>query len=149
MPALIAIMAIFFNLINGSINGYWLGTLSPAYPSEWLTSPIFIIGAIVFVVGFIINQDSDRRLLKLRSENNTGYSIPHGGLFKYVSCPNFFGEIVEWSGFAIMAWNLPALAFAVWTASNLIPRALAHHKWYRQHFEDYPKKRKALIPFII
>jgi len=149
MPALIAIMAIFFNLINGSINGYWLGTLSPAYPAGWLTSPIFIIGAIVFVVGFLINQDSDKRLLKLRSAKITGYSIPRGGLFKYISCPNFFGEIVEWTGFALMAWNLPALAFAVWTASNLIPRALAHHKWYRQHFEDYPKNRKALFPFIL
>lgn len=37
----------------------------------------------------------------------------------------------------------------VWTAVNLVPRALAHHRWYREHFEDYPRQRKALIPFVL
>jgi len=66
-----------------------------------------------------------------------------------VSCPNLFGEIVEWSGFAMMCWNLPALSFAIWTAANLIPRAISHHRWYRQRFADYPAARKAVIPFIL
>jgi 3-oxo-5-alpha-steroid 4-dehydrogenase 1 len=49
-----------------------------------------------------------------------------------------------------MAWNLPALSFAVWTAVNLIPRALDHHKWYKSYFkEEYPKQRKAVIPFLL
>ena len=56
------------------------------------------------------------------------------------------GEIIEWSGFALMCWNLPALSFAVWTAANLIPRALSHHAWYRRTFPDYPPGRKAVIP---
>ena len=75
--------------------------------------------------------------------------MPKGGLFRYVSCPNHFGEIVEWAGFAVMCWNLPALSFAVWTAGNLIPRSLSHHRWYREHFPDYPAERKAVIPFVL
>jgi hypothetical protein len=48
-----------------------------------------------------------------------------------------------------MAWNLPAFSFALWTAVNLIPRALDHHRWYLKTFPDYPKERKAVIPFLV
>jgi len=67
-----------------------------------------------------------------------------------VSGANFFGEIVEWLGFAIaMGLALPGVTFAFCTACNIGPRAVAHHKWYLEKFNDeYPKTRKALIPFI-
>jgi len=150
MPVIIMFSAIFFNLVNAGLNGYWLGFVTPPYPENWLTDPRFIAGAMVFITGFIINQYADKKLIGLRRGGKSGYFIPRGGLFNYISCPNFFGEIVEWTGFAIMAWNLPALSFAVWTAANLIPRALDHHKWYKGYFkEEYPKKRKALIPFVV
>jgi 3-oxo-5-alpha-steroid 4-dehydrogenase 1 len=150
MPVLIVLSAIFFNLINASINGYWLGFVAPPYPDNWLTDPRFIIGGIIFLTGFIINQATDKKLIGLRKGGLKGYFIPRGGLFNYISCPNFFGEIIEWAGFALMAWNLPALSFAVWTAANLIPRALDHHKWYKSYFkQEYPAKRKAVIPFVV
>jgi len=150
MPVIIMFSAIFFNLINASLNGYWFGFVAPSYPENWITDPRFIIGGLVFLTGFIINQAADKKLISLRKGGQKGYFIPRGGLFNYISCPNFFGEIVEWTGFAIMAWNLPALSFAVWTAANLIPRALDHHKWYKGYFkEEYPKSRKAVIPFVV
>ena len=37
---------------------------------------------------------------------------------------------------------------AVFTFANLAPRAWSHHKWYRKKFPDYPKQRRAVIPFI-
>ena len=95
-----------------------------------------------------INRSSDNKLISLRKEN-TEYQIPHGGMFKYISCPNHFGEIVEWIGFAVIVFNLGTLSFALWTAFNLIPRALNHHTWYINSFEEYPNKRKAVIPFIL
>ncbi len=148
-PFLIIAFGIFFNLMNAFLNAYWLGYISPAYGAGWLTDPRFIVGIALFVAGFIINQDSDRRLLKLRQKPTNGYSIPYGGLFKYVSCPNFLGEMIQWIGFALMAWSLPAFSFALWTVINLLPRALDHHRWYKSHFSDYPTDRKALFPFII
>lgn len=149
VPILIVISAIFFNFINAGLNGYWLGHVGPDYPDSWLTDPRFIIGAMIFIAGFFINQFADKKLIGLRKGGKQGYFIPRGGLFNYISCPNFFGEIVEWTGFAIMAWNMPAASFAVWTAANLIPRALAHHKWYREYFKEYPKGRKAILPYIL
>ena len=96
-----------------------------------------------------MNWWADGRLIGLRKENGTDYAIPYGGMFRYVSCPNYLGEMMEWGGFALMAWNLPALAFFVWTVSNLLPRALNHHAWYRKMFPDYPGERKAVIPFLL
>jgi 3-oxo-5-alpha-steroid 4-dehydrogenase 1 len=149
MPVLIAVFAFTFNLMNGFINGYWFGHLSEGYDTSWFMDPRFIIGIIMFGTGYFINQYHDRILIKLRKSIKTGYAIPQTGLFKYISCPNFFGEMVEWAGFAVMTWCLPSLSFFVWTFANLVPRAIDHHKWYRKTFSDYPHNRKAIIPFIL
>lgn len=149
MPVAIVFSALFFNLVNGFINGYWLGSLSLPYPSDWFTDPRFIAGSCLFIGGAAINLWADNRLISLRGKQDSGYRIPQGGLFRYISCPNHFGEIVEWAGYAVMCWNLPATAFAIWTAANLIPRSLSHHRWYRGWFEDYPSERKAVLPGLI
>ena len=149
MPLMIIFSAIFFNLINGFINGYYLGSIGNYDVSCWLIDPRFIIGILLFIIGLVINWQSDYILINIRKPGETGYKIPKGGLFKYISCPNHFGEIIEWFGFALMTWSLPALAFAIWTAANLIPRTLKHHEWYHQKFSDYPKERKAVIPFVL
>ncbi len=156
IPVLVVFLALFFNLVNGFLNGYWLGYMAGGreqgageYYVDWLTDPRFIIGIVLFVTGFLINQVSDNHLIHLRNGKRLGYSIPTHPLFRYISCPNFAGEILEWTGFAIMTWCLPALSFAVWTAVNLIPRALHHHRWYKEKFPDYPVKRKAVIPYIL
>jgi 3-oxo-5-alpha-steroid 4-dehydrogenase 1 len=149
IPVAIVASAICFNAVNGWANGHYLGALAPPMPEGWFGQPRVITGLLLFVGGAAINIWSDERLLRLRRPGETGYRIPQGGLFRYLSCPNHLGEIIEWAGFALMAWNLPALAFAIWTAANLIPRALSHHRWYREHFPDYPLERKALIPYIL
>jgi len=148
IPVLIVIWAILFNLVNAGLNGFALGSLY-MYPPSWLSDPRFLIGLALFLIGAAINLISDHTLIALREDGGRGYKIPRGGLFEFISCPNLFGEIVQWSGFALMCWNLPALSFAVWTAANLIPRALSHHRWYREHFPDYPHNRKAVIPFVL
>jgi 3-oxo-5-alpha-steroid 4-dehydrogenase 1 len=149
MPLAIVFMAIGFNFMNGFLNGYYLGSLADQYTLEWFRDPRFISGIILFLSGMAINFQADHILIHLRKPGETGYVIPRGGFFRYVSCPNHFGEIIEWSGFALLTWSSPALAFAVWTLVNLMPRALHHHKWYREHFEDYPPSRKAVLPFIL
>jgi protein-S-isoprenylcysteine O-methyltransferase Ste14 len=147
MPIVIMGSAIFFNLVNGSILGGWLGSYA-AYPSDWLTGPAFWGGMALFLMGAAINIWSDEILLRLRKPGETGYKIPQGGLFRWVSCPNLLGEMVEWAGFALMGWNVATLSFAVWTAANLLPRALDHHRWYLEKFPEYPKERKAVIPGV-
>ena len=118
------------------------------YEEDWLYTPNFIVGFTLFCIGWFINFYHDSVLINLRKPGETGYKIPERGLFRYISGANFFGEIVEWSGFAIACSNLPAATFAFTTAMNIGPRAIQHHQWYLQKFDDYPADRKALIPFI-
>ena len=148
IPVMIVLFAIIFNTVNGWSNGYYLGSISSGYPNDCFYTPQFIFGMLLFIIGAFINISSDNYLLQLRKPGEKKYVIPNGGLFKYISCPNHFGEILEWVGFAILCWNIAAVGFAVWTVANLIPRAVSHHKWYLENFDDYPKNRKAVIPFF-
>ena len=148
MPLIIVGSAIFFNCINAGLNGYFLANFE-SYSSDSFYHLNFIIGLSLFIIGFFINQKSDHILIHLRKPGETGYKIPQGFLFKFISCPNLFGELIQWTGYALMAWNYPALTFLVWTFANLLPRALGHHQWYKNRFDDYPKRRKAVIPGIL
>jgi steroid 5-alpha reductase family enzyme len=145
MPLIIMVSAMLFNTMNGFFMGYYFGNFAE-YSLEWLSDPRFILGMLVFFTGMAINWHSDHILINLRKPGETGYKIPMGGMFRWVSCPNLLGEVIEWVGFGILTWSLPGLVFAIWTFANVVPRAISHHRWYREKFPDYPKDRKAVIP---
>lgn len=137
-----------FNCMNGFAVGYGFSHLGSHFTPEWLLGPRFLVGVLMMAAGFAICAHSDAVLRHLRRPGETGYKIPYGGFYRWVSSPNYLGEIVEWSGFALATWNLPGLAFMVFTIANLFPRAFSHHRWYLERFPEYPKGRKAILPFI-
>jgi 3-oxo-5-alpha-steroid 4-dehydrogenase 1 len=147
IPMAIVGMALIFNSVNSALIG-WEVFVFRDYPVSWLSDPRFVGGAVLFLTGYLINKHSDRILRHLRAPGETGHRIPHGGLYRWVSCPNYLGEIIEWIGFAILSWSLAGVAFAAWTIANLAPRAREHHRWYKDRFSDYPASRRALIPSI-
>ncbi|XP_053569053.1 3-oxo-5-alpha-steroid 4-dehydrogenase 1 [Bombina bombina] len=140
-------LAFIFCCYNGYLQSSYLCNHA-AFSTGWSQDPRFIIGLLLFVSGMFINIYSDHILRNLRKPGETGYKIPRGGLFEYVTGANFFGEILEWTGFAIAGWSFPGAAFAVFTALVLTSRAQQHHQWYHEKFEDYPKSRKILVPFL-
>lgn len=146
MPAATMLLSIAFNSVNGFFLGADLARLNR--PDEWFADPRFLIGGLVFFAGMALNWHSDNILLGLRKPGETGYRIPHGGGFRWVTSPNLLGEIAEWAGFAILTWSFAGLTFFVWTCANLVPRARANQRWYHRHFEDYPRERKALVPGV-
>jgi len=148
IPITIVLFGIIFNSANAYLQGRWINTLSGGYVTSWLLTPVFIIGAIIFFSGFFMHVHSDHIIRTLRKPGETDFKIPYGGLFRFVSCPSYLGEITEWYGWSIMTWSASGLVFAIWTSANLGPRARSNHRWYQETFEDYPKNRKALIPFI-
>lgn len=148
IPIAIVLLAIVFNCLNAYLNSRWLSEFG-SYATTWLTDPRFLLGVLLFAAGLAINLRADSVLIALRRQGDVDYAIPRGRLHDLVSCPNYLGEIVEWIGWAIAAWSPAGLAFAFFTAANLVPRALSNHRWYKATFPDYPARRKALIPFLL
>jgi len=147
-PLILVLSAVLFNIINGTVNGLHLFHLSDNYSLYTCTkAPSFWIGLILFFGGFILHFTSDQIILNLRKGNSNTYSIPQGGLFSYVTNPNYLGEFIQWTGWAILTWSLAGLSFALFTLANLLPRAISNHKWYKKQFEEYPE-RKVFFPFL-
>lgn len=152
MPLLIVALGFTFNLINAYMIGGWLFYVSPEglYGVSWLYSPLFILGTVIFLTGMAININSDHIIRNLRSPGDSRHYIPRGGMYKYVTGANYFGELTEWLGFAILTWSWAGVVFVLWTFANLVPRAAALHKRYGEEFgEEYTSLgRKRIIPFI-
>jgi len=142
-PAAIILSAFCWSTMNGMLQGvhnlYYQGS-----------SRLLLPGLIFFSLGIYINIESEGILRNLRQPGETGYKIPRGGMFKWVSCPNYLGECVEWIGYAIASgFALPPLGFAIFTVGFVGGRAISHHDWYKKKFKDYPTDRKAIIPFLL
>lgn len=152
MPIMIICMGAVFNIINALMQGGWIFYLSPEgmYGSEWFKTPQFWIGLTLFIFGMVVNINSDSRIRGLRKPGDTNHYLPHGGMFRYVTSANYFGELIEWCGFAIMSWSAAGAVFALWTFANLTPRASAIYDRYKSEFgeEIKNKKLKRIIPFI-
>ena len=152
MPLSVICMGIVFNILNACMQGGWIFYVSPAetYPLEWFATPQFWIGTVLFFGGMFINMQSDAIIRRLRKPGDNRHYIPYGGMFKYVSSANYFGELVEWVGFAVLTWSWAGAVFAWWTFANLTPRAAAIYKQYETLFgEEFRKtRRKRIIPFI-
>ena len=152
MPLGIITMGAVFNVLNACMQGGWIFYFSPAdsYPLSWLTSPQFLAGTALFIIGMSINLHSDHIIRHLRKPGDRNHYLPQGGCFRYVTSANYFGEIIEWTGFALLTWSLAGAAFAIWTFANLVPRANTIWHRYREMFgEEVDKARlKRVIPFI-
>ncbi len=152
MPLAIIVMGMAFNVLNALMQGGWIYFISPAdyYPHDWLSSWQFIGGFLVFLMGMYINIQSDDIIRNLRKDGDTKHYLPKGGMFRYVTSANYFGELLEWIGFALLTWSWAGAVFAFWTFANLAPRAARIYNKYKAEFGDElnTKKVKRMIPFI-
>ena len=152
MPLSIILMGVVFNTLNALMQGGWIFWISPDnyYPEGWLTSFPFMAGTVVFAVGMFINIQSDSIIRNLRKPGDTAHYLPQGGMFRYVTSANYFGEFLEWTGFAILTWSWAGAVFALWTFANLAPRAARIYDRYALEFPDQfdRRKLKRIIPFI-
>lgn len=163
---IVPMSGIFFNVINGTLMGTYLTSpTAQSFLKNAFSRPSFWVGVTLWALGFAGNVLHDEILLRIRRDSKKKsddgkehYAIPYGLLYKYISYPNYFCEWVEWLGFSIASAPFPELAFTtaeppwLFVLSEVLlmaPRAIRGHTWYHQKFKDYPKERKAVLPFIL
>jgi len=114
---------------------------------------IEMIGVLLYVSGSCINtfSESARHVWKLKAKNRG--RLYTGGLFRLAMHINYFGDIILFTGFAMIthrpgAYIIP-LAMTVNFIFNIIPLLDRYlEKKYGDEFRDYSKKTKKLIPLI-
>ena len=152
MPLTIMLMGMVFNTVNGILQGgalYWYPNPDYAMGASFLLSFRSMVGLCLFAAGMLINLHSDHVIRHLRQPGDTRHYLPRRGLYRFITSANYFGELMEWLGFAIVAATPAAWVFPIWTAANLVPRAHAIYNKYRKEFGVVAlAKRKRIIPFI-
>ncbi|XP_059029589.1 3-oxo-5-alpha-steroid 4-dehydrogenase 1 isoform X1 [Mustela lutreola] len=126
MPLYTFALAFMFCGYNGYLQSRYLSQYA-VYADDWVTDPRFLVGFCLWLIGMLVNIHSDHILRNLRRPGETGYKIPRGGLFEYVTAANYFGEVVEWCGYGLASWSVQGGAFAFFTACILFTRARQHH----------------------
>ena len=122
-----------------------------------------IIGVLIWVIGFLIEVVSDRQKSEFKShESNSGKFI-QSGLWKYSRHPNYFGEILIWTGMAVigitiysgLGWLGLISPFFVFVILNYISgvRLLekqANERWGSNNaYQSYKQKTPVLFPYKI
>ena len=88
-----------------------------------------------------------RILANLRVAGEKGYVLPTQGLFRYVACPHYLGEILAWCGYALIFHHFAAFAVTLAMTAYLFGRSHNTVKWYRERMEP-PANWRRVIPFI-
>ena len=151
MPISILAMGVLFNSINGFLLGESLFHLvsDTFYTAAWFGQPLSVAGLFLFFLGMAVNLHSDHVIRNLRPAGDTRHYLPQKGMYRFVTSGNYFGELVEWTGFALLTQSTAAWIFVIWTFANLAPRAYSIRKRYIQEFgTEAVGNRKSLIPFI-
>ncbi|NIM11289.1 MAG: DUF1295 domain-containing protein [Candidatus Aminicenantes bacterium] len=112
---------------------------------------IDVIGILLYIGGSYINTQSEysRHIWKMRPENQG--RLYTGGMFMYSRHINYFGDVVLFTGFAIITQNMAMLFIPLFMALNfafiLIPSLEAHlERKYGEEFKIYTSRSKRFLP---
>ncbi len=122
----------------------------------WIAS----VGIVVWLAGFAVEVVADRQKSAFKRDPANEGRFISSGLWAWSRHPNYFGEIVLWTGIAIMAlpvlsgWRWVALISPVFVTLLLtrvsgIPmlEARAQKRWgSEEEFQAYTEKTPVLVP---
>ena len=120
-----------------------------------------IIGILIWIIGFVIEVVSDRQKSEFKSHESNDGKFIQSGLWKYSRHPNYFGEILIWTGIAIIGisvysgfgWLGLISPFFVFVMLNYISgvRLLekqAEERWGGNDlYQSYKSKTPVLFPY--
>jgi len=101
-------------LMTWTLQGLWVfltfsaGLVAITAPADQSLNGLFVVGGAMWVVGFAIEVVADRQKRQFRALPENREKFINHGLWQYSRHPNYFGEILLWSGIAVAA--LPMLS---------------------------------------
>ena len=101
-----------------TLQGTWVVMTSCAAVTAILTpeqptlGPIYIVGVVMWVMGFAFEVIADRQKSRFRADPANAGRFINTGLWARSRHPNYFGEILLWAGIAVMA--VPYLSGTQW-----------------------------------
>ncbi|KAL5280377.1 SRD5A3 family protein [Megaselia abdita] len=110
--------------------------------------------ALLFFLCWREQYKTNKILVSLRTDKSgrqvsDKHFIPYGRLFNYISSPHFLTEIIMYSCLSgIMPKSLYLINLAIFVYLNQVNNANVVHDWYKNKFENYPRDRKVIVPFI-
>ena len=124
--------------------------------------PIFYMGLLVFIIGFLIEVIADNQKTAFRAVPENANSFITTGLWSVSRHPNYFGEVTLWLGIAMMSlpylegvqyWTLisPIFSFVLiyFVSGVRMLEARANVKWgENKEYLDYVKKTPIFFPKI-
>ena len=151
-----------------TLQGMWVficssaALVAMASPTGVIVNNIFIIGLILFIVGFVIEVIADNQKSAFRAKQENRGSFINQGLWARSRHPNYFGEITLWTGITVMGissfsgMNYLALFSPIFTYLLLnyvsgvrILEARGHKKWgHLEEYNAYKKSTPKMIPKI-
>ncbi|XP_072040450.1 polyprenal reductase-like [Amphiura filiformis] len=112
-----------------------------------------IAGTVMFLWASIHHYRAHVIFANLRKgdKDSQAHKIPYGDWFEIVSCPHYLSEVLIYVSLVVTlgGYHLLAYAMLAFVVTNQVGCGLTSHQWYQTKFEDYPKSRKAIIPWIL
>lgn len=135
-------------VLFGFLVGYYL--FHPKYISPWKDRQILVYSFAALMLLFeALNFKTHLVLRNLRPRGTKAIGIPFGWGFNFVSSANYTWEILSWVTFSLLVQTLTAWIFTIVATLQMTQWALKKHNNYKKSFKDYPKMRKAIIPFVL
>lgn len=113
-----------------------------------------IVAALTFAWAYREQWRANITLAAARKRDGRVVTYEHrvitGGLFDLVSSPQMFSEVIMYSAWYVALWGSEGWKYVllfVW--ANQVTIAVVNHQWYRNKFPDYPRHRKAIIPYLL
>ncbi len=126
--------------------GYYLAPYLLISRHVTLTPPLTALVLVLYIFGIFLHYVSDAQKF-YTLQNKKG--LIEDGLFKYTRNPNYLGEIMIYSAYAIMSLHwLPFLVLSGWVFGFFVKNMLSKDKSLSRHsqFAEYKKRSGLLFP---
>ncbi|MXW42612.1 MAG: DUF1295 domain-containing protein [Acidimicrobiia bacterium] len=116
---------------------------------------LWVIGAVIFVVGLLFEAVGDWQLARFKANPNNAGTIMDQGLWRYTRHPNYFGDATVWWGIGLVAASVPigivgliGPAIMTWLLLKVSGVAMLERGLHKRRsgYSEYVERTSAFIP---